>query len=298
MKNIYYLALIVTLIFSFSVYAQWVQTGLTNKNVHDLVIHDSNLFAATDSGIYRSNDNAISWTKIFTNAAVALATSGTKIYAATVYSVFSSDDNGTSWNDLNGRYGDYIYTIAAYDTNLFVGGNDVYRSNNEGANWTLVLSAPGWVFDFTYGSNNSGNKDLFVGVGYEEAGAGRVYHSTDNGATWNWSTSGMNTHMVYAVAAFPNETGSLHVFAGTWWEGVFISTDNGASWTEVNKGLTNLTINSFAAYGNNIFVGTCGDPYQRWLLELMTRRMEFFRNLSLHKIIPTHLIRQPIFSTQ
>lgn len=260
MKNYTYLIIIfIVLIDCISTSAQWVQTGLTNKNVHDLVIHDSNLFAATDDGIYHSNDNGINWTRIYTSKVVALATTGAKIYAATDYTVFSSEDNGSTWNYLNDIYGDYIYTIAAYDSNLFVGGNAVYRSTDEGATWTLVLSAPGWVLDFTYGSNNLGNKDLFVGVGYEESGAGRVYHSTDNGATWTWSTSGMNTHMVYSIAAFPDGNGSLNVFAGTWWEGVFISKDNGVSWTEINRGLTNLTINSFAAYGNNIFVGTCGD---------------------------------------
>jgi hypothetical protein len=47
-----------------------------------------------------------------------------------------------------------------------------------------------------------------------------------------------------------------NIFAGTYYDGIFLSTDNGSSWNGVNNGLTNLAVTSLAISGNNIFAGT------------------------------------------
>jgi hypothetical protein len=80
-----------------------------------------------------------------------------------------------------------------------------------------------------------------------------VFHSTDSGAHWIQSNSGMLSSFVTCLAI--NSSG--HIFAGTFSEGVYRSTDDGANWTTVNSGLTNDSVSSIAINpSGTIFVGT------------------------------------------
>ena len=106
-----------------------------------------------------------------------------------------------------------------------------------------------------YGGNISAlainaNGDIFAGT--EDDG---VFRSTNNGATWPPSTTGLTNPFVRSLAI--NASG--HLFAGTWGDGVFRSMDNGGGWTAINTGLTDLTIQSLAINaGGDIFAGTEG----------------------------------------
>ena len=80
-----------------------------------------------------------------------------------------------------------------------------------------------------------------------------VYHSTDNGTSWNETE--LNYNVINSLAISGN-----NIFAGSGislsGEGVFMSTNNGTSWTQTT--LNNRTVNSLAISGNNIFAGTYG----------------------------------------
>ncbi len=86
--------------------------------------------------------------------------------------------------------------------------------------------------------------------------------STDNGATWIPSTTGLPTNEnVFALMENDPNSSSAMLFAGTE-GGIFLSTDHGISWTAANNGFpaTQHAI-SFAVKGTNsssptIFVGT------------------------------------------
>ncbi len=75
---------------------------------------------------------------------------------------------------------------------------------------------------------------------------------------------------VMALAVSPTRGGSL-LFAGTFYNGVFLSTDGGASWTQANNGLTDTSVLSIAVspdtsggkttvfagtYGSGVFIST------------------------------------------
>jgi hypothetical protein len=76
------------------------------------------------------------------------------------------------------------------------------------------------------------------------------YSSTDNGASWNLSNTGLPNTYIMALTVI-----DTNIFAGTPF-GVFRSSDNGAHWTEVNTGLTSHPVGAFAVSGINLFVGT------------------------------------------
>src|SRR6186713_790956 len=59
---------------------------------------------------------------------------------------------------------------------------------------------------------------------------GGVYHSSDNGSTWNQVNNGLTAKDVWAIAVNQNSD----LFAGTSGGGAFRSTDNGANWTQIN----------------------------------------------------------------
>ncbi len=70
----------------------------------------------------------------------------------------------------------------------------------------------------------SNRKDaLYIGTH-----GGGVYRSSDNGATWQQCSRGMDILDVHALAVHPRHPGT--VFAGTLNGGLYQSTDHGESW--------------------------------------------------------------------
>ena len=68
--------------------AQWIQTnGPEGGGVGCFAVSDTNLFAGTGGGVYRSTNNGTSWTPVNTGlwnlSVYALAVSGTKLFAGT-----------------------------------------------------------------------------------------------------------------------------------------------------------------------------------------------------------------------
>lgn len=199
--------------------AQWTQTaGPEGAAVRAFVVNGTNVFAATDGGIFRSANDGVSWSPA-----------------------------------SNGLAGQFISSLANNGTALFAGsygaadvaGAGVFRSTDNGATWARVNNGLSSQNILALGTNGS---TVFAGVV-----AGGVFRSTDSGANWTNASNGLGTQRVYAFAAIGNS-----VFAGTLQGGVFRSTDNGATWVAVNNGLAVPSIASLAVNGTTLFAGTNG----------------------------------------
>jgi uncharacterized protein (TIGR03437 family) len=198
--------------------AQWTQTGPEGATVRAFVLSGTDVFAATDGGIFRSATDGASWTPA-----------------------------------SNGLAGQFISSLANNGTALFAGtygasqlaGAGLFRSTDNGATWTPANNGLSGQNILSLGTNGS---TVFAGVV-----AGGAFRSTDNGATWTNASNGLGTQRVYAFAALGN-----NVFAGTLTGGVFRSADNGANWTPVNTGLVIPSIGSLAVSGTTLFAGTNG----------------------------------------
>src|SRR5262249_34153994 len=82
-----------------------------------------------------------------------------------------------------------------------------------------------------------------VYAGSQSADGVLVFKSTDAGATWNLSSSGLPSSGIFEISALviDPQTPST-VYAGTIGTGVFKSVNGGASWSAVNNGLIGLGI--------------------------------------------------------
>ena len=221
-------------------------------NVYSLYVTGSNIFAGTDTVVYRSIDNGVNWTPANTglpNMQVNVFTAiGTTIFAGTFGGgIFVSANNGTSgWTPANSGLANLnVWSFMVIGDTIFAGIDSmVYRSANKGASWTAAAS----------GLGNTDVRSLVV-VGNKifagTYGSG-VYVSADKGTSWDAVDTGLASLNVAALTVLGN-----NIFAATM-HGVYLTADNGATWNEINTGLMNFYLSSFAVIGNNLFTGSLG----------------------------------------
>jgi photosystem II stability/assembly factor-like uncharacterized protein len=208
--------------------------------------------------------------------------------------VFRSTDHGENWVSVGlPSPWPYVWTLAAHDTNVFVGADGgVFRSTDNGKNWASTslqgqgkallvsgtflfasVSKPTLQFPINrvFRSSDNGSSWEAANTGLPSAYvqtlavsgtnlfagvyAGGVYRSTDNGD--NWVSAGLPLADVQALAM--NET---FLFASTF-AGVFRSSDNGASWQSASTGMANLEVTDLAVSGTNVFAGSKGGGFFR-----------------------------------
>jgi photosystem II stability/assembly factor-like uncharacterized protein len=241
-KNYALYIIIVLLIFSSSIEAQWVKcNGFSNEDVRSLITLEDNIFAGTiDKGIYVSSDNGTSWIRTTLNNKIvwAFAAIGNTLYAGTGgVGVFQSTNKGTSWaqTSLNNVS---ILSLTTIGDNIFAGTdfNGIYRSTNKGTSWTQTSINNKTILAITTLGNN-----IYASVAHEG-----IYMSTNMGTSW-------------IKTSFPGDAWSFakidnNLYAGGFYGGVFLSTNGGTSWSQIT--LDGTTVYSMAAFGDNVFAGT------------------------------------------
>jgi hypothetical protein len=142
-------------------------------------------------------------------------------------------------------------------TSIFAGGDfGVYKSTNNGINWTLTSLTLSTV-SFAVNGNN-----IFAGTWISGTAKG-VYLSTDNGTSWTQTS--LNNRNINSMAVSGN-----NVFAGGYQNGFYVSTNNGSNWTPRNEGITGTTsVFALCILNNYIFAGTGTYGYRRPLSELI-----------------------------
>ena len=106
---------------------------------------------------------------------------------------------------------------------------DMFRSPDSGQDWQQINNG---LLALHESALLIRNGYIFVGADFV-GGAGGVYCSGDYGESWVEISHDMIPTDLCALSTNP----SGHIFAGTYFGGVFRSTNNGDSWTPVNNGL-------------------------------------------------------------
>ena len=153
------------------------------------------------------------------------------------------------WEPTNGPFGGTIFTLlSTNDGSLFAGSTDLFRSTDNGENWTRIYLGHNDVRSLVV--NKKG--DIFAGT----FGAG-VYKSTDNGENWEPMNAGLDVMEIHSLAVDSKD----NLFAGTYFGGVFKSDNNGESWsyTGLTERVYSLAVNS----SDYIFAGTHGGGLYR-----------------------------------
>ncbi len=102
----------------------------------------------------------------------------------------------------------------------------------------------------TNGPNSGGVFCLTVSGSNLLAGATGIYITSDSGANWIQTSSGIPPYT--GITSIVNSESNL--FAGALNGGVFLSTNSGSSWAQV--GLSDTLVYCLAASGANLFAGT------------------------------------------
>ena len=171
-------------------------------------------------------------------------------------SLFRSTDLGSSWTNVSPLgFGPAIASLGVSGNVVFKGhGSFIFLSTDDGSSWQKSLSLGGAERTvpqtFALAASDS---DLYAGVNLTD-GIGRVYRSSDVGATWNDESDGMNFGKTFALVGVP--TGSNHVIVAGTDRGIFRSTNNGATWDSANQGLAEPSVTCLTVVGQLLLAGT------------------------------------------
>lgn len=186
------------------------------------------------------------------------ADSGGNIYAATDQGIFKSNNNGTLWTVTGdsplSNYSPNCLSVAP-GGQLYAGypNEGVYKSVDGGQHWQAVNTGLTGGGLYIHALTIDAKGDIYAGT------AGGLYKSRDGGTSWvaqDIDLQGDYFGLKYVAAVAIDAKGS--VYAGTR-QGVFRSDDAGASWQAVNNGLNDNT--GMTSYIGNLVAAPNGNLY-------------------------------------
>ncbi len=196
---------------------------------------------------------------------------GTYLYAGTNNGVFRSNDNGITWTRLYyGLPSLNVSSLLLIENLLFAGieFNGCYVLKDNDANWKESNSGQ---LSFPVSVNTLAMKSgsLYAGTSYKSG----IFRSSDNGLSWVpintnlLSKSGLLPDKIVSLAI----QGS-YIFAASSDGYVFITDNDGANWKEVANGMLQGTINSLAVTDKRLYVVTSnpGGVWYRTISDMVT----------------------------
>ncbi len=198
----------------------------------------------------------------------------------------------SQWVQTNGPNGGSCESMYSYNGYLFAvsGGSVIYRSSDNGDNWSLLNTFSISLNDVTFTSQGSylflatsGNgvfrssdngvtwtavntgfpysiypvENIVTSGQYLICGEYRMYRSSNFGNSWDSCTNGMATPLsIYEISVIGNK-----VYAGTT-KGAYVSTNDGSSWTSINNGITTLAVNKISSDGINLYAAASNGVYK------------------------------------
>ncbi|MCU0427519.1 MAG: T9SS type A sorting domain-containing protein [Candidatus Kapabacteria bacterium] len=260
-------------------------TGLTESTIVKLITNGSTVYAGTLGGVFRSNNQGLSWQSVNTGLTATSVTAmtnlrGTVLAATEGSGIFRSSDNGTTWqqsnNGLRGVFignfvqdGSSVLTCVYNDRTPDWANNGVFRSLDNGQSWTLTGKFP----DSTNVRQMSPQPDVYcierddqnvLYAGTLQYDENFFFASTTGGVTWRMIDLPLvlrrDSLVKLDVPIYDIEDGpGTGIFIATYGEGVFWSPNPLArpkpQWTRL------LFENDGDEYYSNILTTFNGDLY-------------------------------------
>jgi subtilisin family serine protease len=129
--------------------------------------------------------------------------------------------------------------LAGGESGPGVYGNDVWRSADGGATWTLAALHAGWSARSGQSSLAMPDGSVLLMGGYGGTFSNDVWRSTDGGITWTQITAHAGWPARSGQACVVATDGSLVLtggYNGSWLNDTWRSVDNGLNWSRVNAG--------------------------------------------------------------
>jgi photosystem II stability/assembly factor-like uncharacterized protein len=183
-----------------------VSSGLENTTIQSLAHHppSNTLFAGTSEGLYRSSNGGGNWTFSDSGLAKKLGTirMDNSVWYVTTHpsgSMFAFE----SWRDA------------------------IYRSTDAGRFWTNVNNG---LPDTLVSAMAISNAGPYAGRIYMGTSTSKIFHSSNEGATWQQDTAGLPTNGQFNSIITSDKTGTVVTHTNSW---IYRSEDGGAHWTKV-----------------------------------------------------------------
>lgn len=233
----------------------WNQSGagFTTSPVKCLATNGAKIYAGlgNSGGIYYSNNNGSTWiADIYGFAPGAFFIDGTSIYAGTLSSakpVLKGTIQAAGSGFVNSSNGiapeTDVFGFAKSVSRIYaVTSAGVYATDDEGDNWSLVVSG---LPSILYTSIIIDGSMIYLGSG----GQG-IFVSANNGASFTASNNGLQNLTVKALIKHDNK-----IYAGTEM-GIYESADSGVVW--IPSCLSTGAVLSFLSDGPTLYAGTSG----------------------------------------
>ncbi len=248
------------------------------------------LYAATQRGVYQSEDGGATWFKSDYGLGGVLPTSlavspfdPQTVYAATLGAdIVKTTDGGQTWQKINIPWIEWTSNLATdpfIDGRLYEGGScmgDILISSDGGSTYhTIRLTLPVTYTDSAICANSvvpdpHRPGHILAGVAIplgtqHSAWHGGIYVSEDYGEHWEWVEVGHVISPVTSLVYDPNNP--LIVYAGTDGGELLSSGDGGVTWHTVSSWNGTHTITAIAIHPQNsqvIFISG-QDPYAIWV---------------------------------
>ncbi|MDP4230543.1 MAG: T9SS type A sorting domain-containing protein [Bacteroidota bacterium] len=207
-------------------------------------------------GVYRSEDNGLTWKQVYAGSAFNLLMSaGADLYGYKSYQgLFRSTDMGVNWVDITagldpGQDGFSQRQIPLFADGgvLYVGLGRVYRSTDRGKTWTDLS---GGIIDEAVTALSVSGKNITA------ATPTKIFRSSDGGATWTAN------YVDFSIASWL--VVGKNIFAATD-QGIYLSRDRGITWSFGDTGMTPYlnSASSIILSDNTLYAGTTNGVWRR-----------------------------------
>lgn len=230
------LSLIMSLTTALSYWSE-KNNGLDGGPVLHFTVSENIIYAATNNGLFISQDTGKTWSRIGTGLprgyVISFAISG-KIAFAVIedYGLFYSSDKCNTWTDISKSLSHIRTDVDDLISKIIFLGKTVVISTSEGI-FISEDNGKTWIarnkgIEQKYISDMATNgKDIFIGT--ESDG---VFISSDLGRTWTQRNLGLPELKIRTIAV----TNDLFIIA-TKEKGIFISLNKGERWLQIFNGL-------------------------------------------------------------
>jgi photosystem II stability/assembly factor-like uncharacterized protein len=261
--------------------AAWtaINTNLTGDalRAYQIVKIETNLWAATVDGVYKSTNNGDTWVKKSNGMVIgggannlfafSVYLNNGNLYSGTHAGLYRSTDGGENWviTNVNIQHTN-IHSFAFHNNILFAGRDAIntpilYKSTDNGLSWTTISIWNNFPLGVICFWNEPGK--LFAGTGHG------MWLSTNNGANWETRSDGLGSDPYVSSLV---KTGSTMIgtlkFGGS---GVYKTTNDGVNWTDITDNLPFLsTIDRILIHDNTVYIATSNGVWKRPLSDIVT----------------------------
>ena len=284
----------------------WTTSTTTIGRVYAMAIDENNpstIYACgLDQGVWKTTNSGVNWTQInngLTNIqaqAIALCKNSSQVlYVGTAPGandgVYKSTDGGGSWSRVVNGIAEPAGTLGvqallvhpsnpniAYCTIFNAAANatnGIYKTTDGGANWFPIINGIGAIKNFlALAMSPADPNTIYAGSSFDpvtSTGPSAIYKSTDAGANWVLSSTGLptattdiNPIRTMQVSSSNTNVVIATLFMNTANGGFYLSTDAGANWTKKQNGLpvdigSNMRSSAIRPlFVNQFFVGLDG----------------------------------------